>query len=269
MRFEDFRDLLQARCGRTDRGLVVFRSVASSHEAAQQVVREYRSEGSTPPSADLVAWAQTEGRGRGGRSWSSPAGAGAYVSLIRPKLELELQTLPLRVAVALCRALNDCLDLSTGEACRLRWPNDLMVGMKKIAGILLDIHSQGDDPAVAVISFGVNHSSDASVFRESRATGLCAEGGDLELVELVAHLLAAVDTALGEPPDFGSVRSAYEELSSHARGESLTLRGDVVQGGEAAEPIQGIFLGFDDKGFLRLEVDGEERLIGSGLVSTR
>ena len=64
MRYEDFRDQVYARCGRTDRGLVVYQSVASSHEAAQHVVREYRSEGSTPPPADLVAWAQTAGLGR-------------------------------------------------------------------------------------------------------------------------------------------------------------------------------------------------------------
>lgn len=258
MRFEDFRDQLHARCRRTDRGLVVFRKVVSSHAAAQHVVREYRSEGSTPPTSDLVAWAQSEGQGRDGRSWSSPAGAGAYVSLIRPDLDVDLQTLPLRIAVALCEEINRSLD----DRCRVRWPNDLLVGPKKIAGILLDLHTQGDEPSVAVISFGVNHAEDPSVFDEARATTVLAEGGDLALVELVARLVSAVDAALDEPPTFDAVRSAYESLSSHAHGDALTVRGT---GGTGA--IEGVFRGFDAKGFLRLEVDGEERLLASGLLA--
>ena len=257
MRYEDFRDQVYARCCRTDRGLVVYQSVVSSHDAAQHVVREYRSEGSTPPPSDLVAWTQTAGRGRDDRGWSSPPGAGAYVSLIRPELDVEFQTLPMRLAVALCRELNRSLD----GACRVRWPNDLMVGEKKIAGILLDLHTQGDEPAVAVISFGVNHAADLSVFDQARATALRAEGAELELVELLAVLVDAVDGALGDAPEFDDVRSAYEELSCHEEGESLTVR----QGSKTS--IEGIFRGFDDRGFLRLEVDGQVRLIASGLLS--
>ena len=258
MRYEDFRDQVYARCGRTDRGLVVYRSVTSSHEAAQHVVREYRNEGSTPPPSDLVAWAQTEGRGRDDRSWSSPAGAGAYVSLIRPEPGVEFQSLPMRLAVALCRALNTLLD----DSCRVRWPNDLMVGTKKIAGILLDLHTQGDEPAIAVISFGINHAADPSVFEHSRATGLLAEGGELALVELLATVVAAVDADLEAPAEFREIRAAYEELSCHSPGEVLKVR---ESGGRGV--VEGFFLGFDEKGFLRLEVEGEERLMASGLLS--
>lgn len=257
MRYEDFRDQVYARCGRTDRGLVVYQSVASSHEAAQHVVREYRSEGSTPPPTDLVAWTQTAGRGREDRAWSSPPGAGAYVTLIRPEPEVAFQALPMLLAVALCRELNRILD----GGCRVRWPNDVMVGEKKIAGILLDLHTQGDDPAIAVISFGVNHAVDPSVFGESRATAVGAEGSDLGLVGLVATLVDAVDTALAGGTEFADVRSAYEELSCHEPGEPLAVRGGMEG------VIEGRFRGFDDKGFLRLEVGGEERLIASGLLT--
>ena len=257
MRYEDFRDQVYARCGRTDRGLVVYRSVASSHEAAQHVVREYRSEGSTPPPADLVAWTQTAGRGRDDRSWSSPPGAGAYITMIRPEPAVEFQTLPMRLAVALCRELNRCL----GGGCCVRWPNDLMVGEKKIAGILLDLHSQGDEPAIVVISVGVNHAADTSVFAESRATSLGAEGAELGLVDLLGQLAEAVDETLDTSADL-DIRDAYEELSCHQSGESLAVR----QSG-TGKPLEGTFRGFDDKGFLRLEVAGEVKLIASGLVS--
>lgn len=258
MRYEDFRDQVYARCGRTDRGLVVYRSVASSHEAAQHVVREYRNEGSTPPPSDLVAWTQTEGRGRDDRQWASPAGAGAYVSLIRPEPDVEFQSLPMRLAVALCRALNTVLD----DTCRVRWPNDLMVGTKKIGGILLDLHTQGDEPAIAVISFGINHAADPSVFENSRATGLLAEGGELALVDLVATVVSAVDDALSTAETFREIRAAYEKLSCHTPGEAL-----IVRGSGGRDQVEGLFLGFDEKGFLRLEVEGEERLMASGLLS--
>ena len=175
---------------------------------------------------------------------------------------MEFQTLPMRLAVALCRELNRFLD----GACRVRWPNDLLVGESKIAGILLDLHTQGDDSAIAVISFGVNHASDTSVFDHSRATALGAEGAEVELVDLLANLVEAVDASLGRSgeraPSFDDVRVAYEELSCHQPGESLAVRRSGSQ-----EPLEGIFRGFDDKGFLRLEVAGEVRLIASGLLS--
>lgn len=256
MGFEAFRDQLHAVCGRPDRGLVVFHSIASSHASAQHVVREYRNEGATPPQVDFVAWGQTAGQGREGRTWSSPAGAGVYVSLIRPDLKVASQTLPLRIAVALCTELN----LSLRGRCRVRWPNDLMVGERKIAGILIDLHSQGDEPPVAVVSFGINHSADASVFSEPRATGFRGEGGDLGLADLVARMVSAVDEALEAALDFAEVRDAYASMSSHALGDSMILRGRT-------EPLKGLFRGFDAQGFLRLEVDGEEITLSSGMVS--
>ncbi|MDA8019321.1 MAG: biotin--[acetyl-CoA-carboxylase] ligase [Thermoanaerobaculia bacterium] len=258
MRYEDFCNQVYERYGRTDRGLVVYQSVPSSHEAAQHVVREYRGEGSIPPPSDLVAWTQTRGQGRDGRSWSSPPGSGAYISLIRPDPGVEPQSLPMRVAVALCGELN----LFLADACRVRWPNDLMVGSKKIAGILVDLHTQGDDPAIAVISFGVNHAIDPSIFDEPRATTLRAEGGDLALPDLVAALIGAIDSALEDPRDFGSIRSAYEQLSNHEPGETMRIRRVPPQA-----DLEGRFRGFDERGFLRLEVDGQERLVTSGLLS--
>lgn len=260
MGFEDFRDQVYARCAGTGRGLVIFHSVATSHGSAQHVVREYRSEGSTPPAADLVAWRQTEGRGREDRSWSSPAGCGAYVSLIRPGVEVAAQTLPLRISVALCGELNRHLD----GRCRVRWPNDLLVGTRKIGGILIDLVSQGDEEPVAVVSFGVNHAADIEIFDEPRATALRAEGGELALDELIARLVSAVDSALDEPADFAAVKAEYEAMSSHVAGDSLVVRAGAGRGGQ----IVGLFRGFDDHGFLRLEVDGEERLVSSGVVAS-
>lgn len=250
--YEAFHRRLRERRTDGERGLVVFRRVPSSHAAASRVVREYTRESTTPPVADLYAWGQTAGRGRHDRHWSSPPGAGVYASLIRPGLGLPVQSLSLRVAVALCRVLGRYLE----DRCRVRWPNDLQVGPRKIGGILIDVLSHGEDDPIAVISFGVDHAADLDLFEEERATSVLAEGGEVDLVELALELTAAVDRVLDRDVAF-DVAQTYAELSVHRPGDAMEVRRD---GGR----IAGVFRGFDENGFLRLEVDGEERRIASG-----
>ena len=81
----------------------------------------------SPPPALLVAWEQSEGRGRRGRTWVSPPGRGVYASLLTPLPgDADLHTLPLLAGVGLCRAANRHLP-DAGPRCRLKWPNDLLL----------------------------------------------------------------------------------------------------------------------------------------------
>ncbi len=240
------------RCGKKD-GFVVLRRPASTHLLGRRIAEDYSRENTRPPIVDLLAWRQTAGLGREGRSWSSPPG-GVYATMIRPLVaDVAVQTLPLLVATALCETLNTDL----GGRCRLKWPNDLLVAGRKLGGILIDAASRGDSASLAVISFGVNHGH----LSEAGATSLEREApGATLLADLAVGLVDAVDVALERGDPAADIVCRYRRLSLHRPGDSLRcrLRGDEVV---------GIFQGLDRRGFIRLRVDGEERLLTAGEVS--
>jgi len=102
----------------------------------------------------VLAECQTEGRGRRERSWHSPAGGNIYLSLgwwFRD-CRWPLSTLPLIVAIAVCRALARAGLRGHG----IKWSNDILVQDKKLAGILVELQSAGSSPALAVIGVGLN-----------------------------------------------------------------------------------------------------------------
>ncbi len=234
-------------------GFAVLRRPASTHLLGRRVAQEYSQGSAKPLIADLLAWQQSAGMGREGRSWASPPG-GVYATMIRPlAADVAMQTLPLLVATALCETLNIDLD----GRCRLKWPNDLLVAGRKLGGIMIDAASRGDHGGLAVISFGVNHGH----ISESGTTSLEYEApGKTLLVDLTAGLVDGVDDALGRGEAEAEVVSRYRRLSLHRPGDTLRCR---LRG----EQFEGIFQGFDPHGFICLMVDGEERLLTAGEVA--
>ena len=106
-----------------------------------------------PDGTVVVADAQAAGRGRLGRTWYSPAGAGLYLSQIR-RLDWPAARAPrvtLAVAVAAAQALED-LGLSPG----VEWPNDILLGERKVAGVLTELRTAGDRVDAIVVGLGVN-----------------------------------------------------------------------------------------------------------------
>lgn len=102
----------------------------------------------------ILAERQTSGRGRRQKTWHSPGGGNIYLSLgwrFHDKSK-PLSTLPLVVAVAVCRALSRVGLQGHG----IKWPNDILVDSKKLAGILVELRSTGSGPALAVIGIGLN-----------------------------------------------------------------------------------------------------------------
>lgn len=259
MDFETYCRRLRSSRRWLDGGLVIFHQVPTCHEPARRVAREYLAEGVDQPAVDLIAWHQTAGQGRQGRSWSSPAGAGLYASMIRRLEPSLIQTLPLIVPTALASALRD----TCGIACDLKWPNDLMVDRRKLGGVLLDVISGGGESMpVAIVSFGINHGR-LDAFRQPNAVTLLELGSDLTLDALAATCLDAVDSALGQAADLKTAVASYRKVSMHRAGELLECRLD-----DEATKVQGVFLGIDDSGLLRLEVEGQVRTLSVGrLVS--
>ena len=127
MRAELERARAQARGASASR-VYWFTSVGSTNDIAASLADAGAGEGTT-----VVAEAQTSGRGRHGRVWHSPPGAGLYMSVIlRPADAQPLLTLASGVAIA--EAVRAC----TGLPAEIKWPNDVMIGKRKLAGILAE-----------------------------------------------------------------------------------------------------------------------------------
>lgn len=255
-------ELTRSREGR--RGLgpdnwAVLASVPSTNRLARRLIADYEGDGLTPVPAWFLAYAQSEGKGRGENRWASPAGAGVYASRVLPVASPDLlQTLPILAGLGLCRALSALL----AAPCRLKWPNDLVIAAegsswRKIGGILIEAAVQPGEPAVAVVGFGVNHQAGESL--PAGATSAEGEGADVGLADLAWDLVAGVERELGHLGDAAYATRGLRELSIHQPGDRLACR----VGGER---VEGTFLGFDDRGLLRLETAGGERVLSAAEV---
>jgi BirA family biotin operon repressor/biotin-[acetyl-CoA-carboxylase] ligase len=138
------------RLGPFGRHVLWYPEVSSTSDVAAALAERGAAEGLV-----VAANMQSAGRGRLGRTWASPPGAGLYVSvLLRPsRLVLPLVTIAAGVAVA------QGIEASTGLHAQLKWPNDVCVGPRKLAGVLAEAHANASDGAsvpYVVLGFGIN-----------------------------------------------------------------------------------------------------------------
>lgn len=232
--------------------LALFSVLDSTNAFARRVARLYLADELTPPRTVVLALEQTAGRGRLGRRWRSGAGDGVWVTLLRAAAEgEEMPLVPLLVGVGLCGAVNRWL----GGRCRLKWPNDLVVGGRKLGGILVETVA-GDARPVLAVGFGVNlHPPGVA---GGSATGVASETATPpSLGELAAALLAGVARELSHAREPAYAIAAYERCTVHRVGEPLRCR--TAQG-----VVEGAFLGFDARGLLRLDDGSGERLLAAG-----
>lgn len=220
--------------------------------------------GAIPPYL-VIAEQQTAGRGRRGRSWASPFGENLYYSLV---LRItggmrQLEGLSLVVGLALLEALRDA-GISEGG---LKWPNDLLVDGRKIAGILLELAGDPADVCHVVIGIGVNinmRMAPASQVIDQPWTSLRQVLGEqVDRNQFVAGLNRQLEhyLQLHQQHGFASLRAQWE--ASHLwQGRMVTLA-------TGAQATRGRVLGVDDAGALRLEVAGQERLFSGGELSLR
>lgn len=230
--------------------LAVLASVDSTNRLARKLARAYLEADRLPPPLVLLAREQTAGRGRRGHGWSSPAGQGIYASLLLSAADADaLAALPLRVPVALCEALD-----GFGAACRIKWPNDLVVEGRKLGGVLIEALA---GPRAVVIGYGINGSQGEGELPTAEATSLrLVTGRAPDLSRLAVDLAAVVMDRLAEAESLTVAVSAYRALSVHLPGEPLTCR----LGGEV---VTGHFVGFDESGRLRLDTNEGERALSS------
>jgi BirA family transcriptional regulator, biotin operon repressor / biotin---[acetyl-CoA-carboxylase] ligase len=226
-------------------------TIDSTMTAAAKLAREGHAAGTL-----VVADEQTAGIGRHGHSWHSEPGAGLYLSFVmRPPMGMA--EIPL-VMLALGLAAQDSIAQTSGLAPDLRWPNDVLIGGKKCAGILAQMEG---DAIIAGIGINVHHSGFPEEIRDL-ATSLVLEGARVRREDLLVALAMAIDEHMGilETDGARAILDMFTRSSSYVAGRRVKVdQHDVV--------IEGVTCGLDANGFLRVRQDnGVEATILAGGV---
>ncbi|MDD3364880.1 MAG: biotin--[acetyl-CoA-carboxylase] ligase [Syntrophomonas sp.] len=199
-----------------------------------------------PEGTVVVAEMQTAGRGRRGRSWYSPAIKGIYLSVIlRPVLPLkEISRVSLVTAVAVAETLEAELNLQP----RIKWPNDILINNRKIAGILSEAVTDMDGVEYIVIGIGLNINNQArdfpSGFRTTATSALAEYDHPSSRVKVLQGLLARLESHYFQLLS-GNFASTLEKGKSLSMVIGQELRLDTINGF-----IVGQAIDIDDNGFL-------------------
>lgn len=200
-----------------------------------------------PHGTVIVAEQQTAGVGRHGHAWHSEPKAGLYLSIVL-RIPAATPTLTMALGLAVQRAINDTAQVSTD----LRWPNDVMLNDRKIAGIMV----QASEPGVLIAGIGinVNHSTFPEEIREI-ATSLKIETGHQQdkealLLRVLAESLRYIQL------DKSEVLKRFEKNSSYVKGKSVIVD----------DRLRGVTAGLDPDGFLLLKTEtGIETILAGGV----
>lgn len=237
-----------------------YETLDSTNAKAFELAREGGAHGEV-----IVAEHQTQGKGRRGRSWVSPPGKSLAMSLIlRPEIApSRAPELTLVAAVALAQTLRD-----SGTQAFIKWPNDVQLEGKKVAGILTELSADVERVHFIVLGIGVNLNAEASDFPPEvaeLATSVSAARRSpvhraLFMAALLGKLEEWVDTWAEQ--GFEPVRAAWKELAS-TLGEEVLVRADHRE-------LRGVAEDIDGSGALLLRVgDRVERVLSGDVEQLR
>ncbi len=256
---ETIRSYLPAECPSRDT-LYWFDTLDSTNTYAKEL-----SSAGAPHGTVVIAGHQTLGRGRMGRSFHSPAGLGLYLSMIlRPRCKPEeLMHLTCACGVAACNAVENAAGIRPG----IKWTNDLVIGNRKLGGILTELSLQDGLVNSAILGIGINCGHELSDFPEdlrSFVTSLkLATGDNISPARLAGDLISALwemdKNLLSNKP---ALMDAYRRDCITVGKDISILRGDSVSYAKA--------LDIDADGGLIVETaDGVRQTVQSGEVSVR
>jgi len=212
----------------------------------------------------FLADQQTSGRGRNGHGWHSEPCSAILVSvMLRPRVA-PAQSLCLSLMAGV--AVHSAISRACGIDCDLRWPNDLLIGRKKICGILTEISADAEQLRFAVIGIGINVNQQSFPPEIAQlATSLKIETGkDWSRTELLIALLESLESeyrrGLTEDGSNHLLRRV-EAISSYARGKRVHV--------DEAGGYDGVTDGLDSRGFLRVRTANGMKTVLSGGVRER
>jgi BirA family biotin operon repressor/biotin-[acetyl-CoA-carboxylase] ligase len=248
--------------GRLGREAVFVRETASTNDLAMGFASEGAPEGTV-----VAADSQTKGRGRLGRRWASPPGCNVHMSVVlRPALPpRDAPVLTVLSAVSVAEALRDV----AGVEAAVKWPNDVLVHGRKIAGILLETRSDTDRVLFAVLGIGINVNVRIDGLPEEvrkSATSLSAlTGREHSRAEVMAAVLDRLSCRLDELGEKGrgALLDRWRELSSTLGREVRVAEGGISFTGKAMDIDE------DGRLIVRLEHGGTRKVASGDVESLR
>ena len=235
--------------------IVYFEETDSTNRQARMLAREGARHGTL-----VIADTQSAGRGRRGRGWISPVGEGIFMSLIlRPQTPpSEVAKLSLTLALAVSRAI----ERETGLDARIKWPNDIVIGGRKVCGLLLEMDATAEKVDSIVAGVGINvHQRvfDEEIAHTASSLDLLA-GGRVSRSAIIRAFLEEFERAMA---------LSDEEMMDAYRARSATI-GQKVQVISLSGTYAGMAQGITESGSLLVETDeGEVREVLAADVSVR
>jgi BirA family biotin operon repressor/biotin-[acetyl-CoA-carboxylase] ligase len=240
-----------------------FERIDSTNTRARELAAEGAEHGTIVTAAE-----QTAGRGRQGRVWTAPPGkALLYSAVVRPLEERHLM-LPLAVPLAVCEAAEE---LRPGLECGVKWPNDVLVDGRKLAGILVEARPQD---GWAVVGVGLNLSISPEEFPpDLRATAVSIFDSSAGGLGESPRSLPAVAPSGSPQTHLTATEALNRRLAHWVEAEPETVltawrQRDALRGREVAwEGGSGVADGVDDRGYLLVVTpDGNRVAVGAGEV---
>lgn len=228
------------------------------------VLREARSGAKLPLAC--FAEEQTRGRGRRGKKWVCPAGAGISMSFAwRYPLPLsEIGGLSLTMGLAIIRTL-ESIGINNAQ---LKWPNDVLVAGRKIAGVLIETADISEVEVVAVTGIGLNYdlpdtSSEQPDQPWTDVLSLLSADADMDRSRLAGLLLKhCIMICEHYPSNRGSLLTEYRKYDACEQNAVIVLLGN-------GEQLEGVACGVTASGEIRVLIKGEERVFNSAEISLR
>lgn len=236
-----------------------FYKIGSTNIAAMAAAAEGGAEGSV-----FLAEEQTAGRGRGGHVWQSARSAGIYCSVIfRPALPpAEVLVLSLAAGLAVRAAI---AQIDARVKTDLKWPNDVLIGGKKVCGILTEMNAEATRVryVVAGIGINVNHANFPPALQAEATSLRLSTGSEWSRVELTAALLKSLDR---EYRGLVELKDARRSILRRFSEQSSWVRGKAVRIEENGGKVEGTTAGLDERGFLQVRTAEGLQTVLSGSV---
>lgn len=242
------------------RKIVFFEDTDSTNTQAKRLAKGRDWDGTL-----VLSECQTSGKGRLGRSWSSPRGSGIWMSLLlKPRVSLEkISALTLIAALSVHRTLRKICQ----EGLMIKWPNDLVIKGKKVCGILTEMSSSPEGIYYVIVGLGINVNTESfpEEIRETAASVCHAAGHKVKRAPLVSDFLSEFEELYFKFEKEENLSFMREEYQAYLANMNERVR--ILKPGEEWE---GTARGIGDMGELLVENEkGEIEAVISGEVSVR
>ena len=238
---------------RTLESVALIPRVASTNLVARRIVNECIENELSLPQAIIIAGEQFAGVGRNARRWSSPRGKGIYSTTLFTVSPAELPLVPLQMANIVASYLRDTFAIDA----RIKWPNDILVGRQKIAGILIEARVN-EDRVYLIIGTGVNVEP---AEHESRPNAIAirdaARKNFSDIDDATERFILHLDRRLGERFDRDRLLAEWNRLAIHESGDRI----ECVIG---ERTVSGCWGGIDEHGRAILIHEEETIVISAG-----